>query len=408
MAPSKGNQAQWAGNMQPATEPSHSRLNQLRRQWLIISLVWSLLFIFIIRQQILPHPALSILCLIFCLFILWQGLADNHREDENKLLATLGLGNHLTLLRGFAISLVASFIFAAPPTGWLAWLPMLLYTFADVADYFDGYLARITNHATKLGSKLDIEFDGLGMLVVTILGVWYGMLPLWYLLLGIARPWFILGIWWRQWQGKPIHEMMPSVHRRIFAGFQMGFMSAVLWPIIPPQLTMIAGTIFGLATGLGFLRDWWTVNGRLNPHNPTFQQYWRQLGRFCRIWLPLTLRLWLPLAMLMIYLPIANKFAPSAWATLMASWGMNGTAVWATVLGIIGIIGTGLLTTGTIGRIASLLLVFPIGFDMATIGLTPWNGTATFAAVYLMLLGMGKLAFWQPEEYFIQQRLGGA
>ena len=393
--------------MQSANAPSPAHLNQLRRQWLIITLTWATIFIFIIRQQILPHPTLSILCLIFCLFILWQGLADNHREDKKKLLTTLGLGNHLTLLRGFAISLVASFIFAPRPDGWFAWLPMLLYTFADVADYFDGYLARITHHATKLGSNLDIEFDGLGMLVVSVLGVWYGMLPLWYLLLGIARPWFILGIWWRQKRSKPIHEMMPSVHRRIFAGFQMGFMSAILWPIIPPQLTMIAGTIFGLATGLGFLRDWWTVNGRLNPHNPTFQKYWQQFGNLCRIWLPLSLRLWLPLAIFMIYLPIANKLAPSAWADLMTSWGMEGTAVWATVLGIIGIIGTFLVISGTIGRTASLLLIFPIGFDMATIGLTLWNGTATATVAYLTLLGMGKLALWQPEEYFIQSRLGG-
>ncbi len=394
-------------SMDISTKPRDPILTQLRWQWLAITLTWVSAFSLIIWQKLLPQPVFSLLCLAFCLAILWHGLSDNQRDHENQLLARLGWANHLTLLRGFAISLVAGFIFAPRPTGWLAWLPMLLYTFADVADYFDGYLARITHHATKLGSKLDIEFDGLGMLVVTILGVWYDMLPLWYLLLGIARPWFILGIWWRQRQGKPVHEMVPSVHRRIFAGFQMGFMSAVLWPIIPPQMTMIAGTIFGLATGLGFLRDWWTVDGRLNPHHPTFKNFWRRLGAFCRLWLPLILRLWLPLAMFMIYLPLTNKFAPPAWAALMASWGMSGTAVWAAVLGLMGIISTPLVVSGIMGRLAAFLLVYPIGFDMATVGLTLWNGTATAAVIYLMLLGMGQLSLWQPEERFIRQRLGG-
>jgi CDP-diacylglycerol--glycerol-3-phosphate 3-phosphatidyltransferase len=385
------------------------QLNQLKRQWTAVVLIWLLFFAtvsWLLRD--VSNPLLPFISIIFCLTFLWNGLRANHREGGSQLLPTFGLGNHLTLLRGLAISFVAGFIFLPRPVGWLAWLPMLLYTFADIADYFDGYLARVTNHTTKLGSKLDIEFDGLGMLIVTVLGIWYGMLPLWYLLLGIARPWFILGLWWRERQGKPIYEMVPSIHRRIFAGFQMGFMSAVLWPIIPPGMTYIAGTIFGLATGLGFIRDWLTVNGRLDPTNPTFQKWWRQIGLLCQKWLPLGLRFILPATMLMIYLPLSNKLAPPAWASLMTTWGMSGTTFWAGTLGIIGITGAVLVTAGVMGRLWSFLLVFPIGFDMATTGLTLWNGTAIAAVIYLVLLGMGPLALWQPEEKFINRRLGGA
>ena len=172
-------------------------------------------------------------------------------------------------------------------------------------------------------------------------------------------------------------------------------------------MTRIAGTIFGLATGLSFIRDWLTVNGRLDPHHPTSQHYWRQITILCRKWLPLVLRLWLPLAMFMIYLPLSNKITPAAWASLMASWGMSSTHFWATLLGTIGLVGTLLVTTGTMGRVASFLMVYPLGFDIATIGLTFWNGTATVAVIYLMLLGMGPLALWRPEEQFIEQRLGG-
>ncbi|MCP5099982.1 MAG: hypothetical protein GY943_30890 [Chloroflexi bacterium] len=64
----------------------------------------------------------------------------------------------------------------------------------------------------------------------------------------MARYWFVLGIWWRQRQGKPTNDLHSSVHRRVFAGFQMGFMSAVLWPIMLPTVSMIAGTLFGIPT----------------------------------------------------------------------------------------------------------------------------------------------------------------
>lgn len=394
--------------MDSATSQTRQQMSQLQQQWIAIAFIWLIIVgaaAWLLKD--IFNPILPLTTTIFCLIILWRGLSDNHREGESQLLPSLGLGNHLTLLRGLAISLVAGFIFVSRPSGWLAWLPMFLYTFADIADYFDGYLARVTHHTTKLGSKLDIEFDGLGMLVVTVLGIWYGMLPLWYILLGIARPWFIFGLWRRAQQGKPIFEMVPSIHRRIFAGFQMGFMSAVLWPIIPPSMTYIAGTIFGLATGLGFIRDWLTVNGHLSPTNPTFQRWWQQLVLLCKNWLPLSLRLLLPITIIMIYAPFSNKVAPSMWADLMASWGMSGTVFWAGLLGITGIVGTLLVTAGVTGRLMSLLLVYPIGFDMATIGLTLWNGMATAAVIYLMLLGMGPFTLWQPEEQFIMKRLGG-
>ena len=41
-----------------------------------------------------------------------------------------------------------------------------LYTITDVADFFDGYVARRADHVTELGSVLDMEFDGLGTMIV--------------------------------------------------------------------------------------------------------------------------------------------------------------------------------------------------------------------------------------------------
>ena len=157
-------------------------------------------------------------------------LDENKREGETAtsagsvqaVLPTFGWGNRLTLFRGLAISMVAGFLFSPWPNGWLAWLPMLLYTTADIADYLDGYLARITNHATALGERLDMEYDGLGMLIVSLLAVWYGQLPWWYLILGFARYLFVFGLWVRARRGLPSYDLPPSVHRRVFAGLPDG------------------------------------------------------------------------------------------------------------------------------------------------------------------------------------------
>jgi CDP-diacylglycerol--glycerol-3-phosphate 3-phosphatidyltransferase len=261
------------------------QLEKLRRRWLWLAIGWGTavsLFYFWLRHIWQIELAnrwlgLTLLPLLYCLWVVGRHLAENRRAGETAVLPTFGWGNRLTLLRGLAISMVAGFLFSPWPEGWLAWLPMLLYTAADVADYLDGYLARITNHATRLGERLDMEYDGLGMLVVSLLAVWYGQLPWWYLILGLARYLFVFGLWWREMRGLPAHNLPPSVHRRVFAGFQMGFMSAVLWPIVPPAFATIAGTIFAIPTALGFLRDWFLVTGRLDPQADAYRRMQRWL-----------------------------------------------------------------------------------------------------------------------------------
>ncbi len=215
--------------MMTVSRQNQQILKGLQQRWWGITAVslTLLLLIYGWLWQIWPLHAnrwvvFASLAMAYCLWVVWRGLIENHRNGEHLLLATLGWGNRLTLMRGLAISLVAGFLFSPWPQGALAWLPVLLYTIADIADYLDGYVARVTNHATKLGERLDMEFDGLGMLVVSVLAVWYGQLPWWYLTLGLARYLFVFGLWWRERQGLPVYEIQPSVHRRIFAGFQMG------------------------------------------------------------------------------------------------------------------------------------------------------------------------------------------
>ncbi len=349
---------------------------------------------------------LSGLMLAYVLALFWRNLPANYRQGETAVLPTLGLGNCLTLYRGLATALLTGFIFSPWPGGFLAWIPAILYMTADIADYLDGYAARVAHHATRLGEILDMEYDGLSVLIVTLLAVWFGQLPVWYLPLGLARYLFVFGLWLRARRGLPIYDMPPSVHRRIFAGFQMGFLSAVLWPIVPPAGATIAGTVFGAATAVSFLRDWLTAVGRLDPQSAVYKQRQRQVVMATTHWLPLFLRLLLAESLAVVVLAMPSWWPPLEWVELMTAWGLPGVVALADLSLLLLVVGGTAVALGILGRTISFLLVFPVGFDMLTHGLTWANGTALACAAAIMLLGTGVWSLWQPEERWMVKRAG--
>jgi CDP-diacylglycerol--glycerol-3-phosphate 3-phosphatidyltransferase len=351
---------------------------------------------------------LSSVVLAYGLWVLWRNLPANHRLDESELLPTLGPGNVLTLARGLCVGLLAGFLFGPWPPGALAWAIVLLYTVADVADYFDGYLARRANHVTGLGGALDIEFDALGTLVVILLAISFGQLPPWYLALGLARYLFIFGLWLRRRLGRPIHEMTPSVHRRIFAGFQMGFLSVVLWPIMPQPMAVIAGAIFGATTGAGFLRDWLVVSGALDPASAAYRRAQRALFRLFAIWLPPLWRALLVVSLIAILRAVWPLLPPGTWRELLAGWRVPVPGILATIAALTAVGGGALVGLGILGRVASIALAVPIGFDIAARGLTQENAVALVCITFLQLFGAGPLSLAPLEERFIVRRLGEA
>jgi CDP-diacylglycerol--glycerol-3-phosphate 3-phosphatidyltransferase len=390
---------------------SNSPLIALRRQWLATAGLWLVVWLafYLWLKNVWPYSgrwlALSGLVLAYSLWILWRHLPANHRYDKSDLLPRLGPGNALTLLRGLCIGLLAGFLFGPWPPGALAWVIVLLYTVTDVADYFDGYLARRADHVTPLGGVLDMEFDGLGTLVVILLAVSFGQLPWWYLGLGLARYLFVFGMWLRRRLGRPIHDLPPSAHRRVFAGFQMGFLSVVLWPILPRPMAFIAGTLFAAATALGFLRDWLVVSGGLDPANRRYLSGQRALYRLFAIVMPPVWRVILIIGMFSI-ITAGWPLPPAAWRELFVAWGVPGPGVLAALLAAIAVVGAPLVGLGVLPRVLSVALSLPIGFDFISRGLHWDNGLALVPIVMLMLLGPGSFALWPVEEKVIFRRLG--
>ena len=149
-------------------------------------LLWLCFFFWLHTWWQPPNPLrwllVSGLVLSYLLWVLWNGLADNHREGESILLTTFGPGNLLSIGRGYIIALFCGFLYSPwPDDGWTAWLPGLLYTLAALPDFADGIAARLSNHVTKLGETLDMSIDSIGMLGVTLLSVQYGQAPWPYL-----------------------------------------------------------------------------------------------------------------------------------------------------------------------------------------------------------------------------------
>ena len=135
----------------------------------------------------------------------------------------------------------------------MGWAAGGLYTGAILIDYMDGIAARLTQHPSHLGAWLDTNFDALGILIAPALGIWWGQLPPWYLLVALAYYLFIGGIWLRNRRRLHVYDLPPSAIRRPLAGIQMGFISAILWPVLAPPLTWWAATLVMIPFVAGFL-----------------------------------------------------------------------------------------------------------------------------------------------------------
>jgi len=393
-------------------------LTPLRRQWLLVSLCYLAVLLVgynMLRQLWNPQQSLQWIIsaatlMAIQLSVLWWALPYNRSPAPYAdpasvhLRPVLGYANALTLLRGLLACLLAGFLFIPMPQGWWAWAPALLYTCERLIDFADGYVARITRSESKLGEILDIEFDGLGILIAVMLGIQYGKLPAWYLLLGLGRPLFVLGLWLRSRTGRPNYELPPSEHRRIIAGFQTGFVSLVLWPLWLPAVTLLAAYVMAVPLIFSFGRDWLVVSGVLDAASPLYQRTRQRARLLVEGWLPLLARLCAAILSLAILWQAAPALAP---------WQQDATAAnspAALLLGaamVLGLLAVFSVLLGMAGRAGALGLAVIAAFDIAASGLD-WGSNAPLLICALIVahLGSGKWALWSPEEALLRAKAG--
>lgn len=348
----------------------------------------------------------SIAC-IYLLWSLWQGLEYNARPGEEHLLATFGPGNTLTILRAVMIAVLAGFLTSPRPEAPLAWLPGVLYTLAALIDLFDGYLARITNHTTRLGQMLDMRIDGLGVLIAALLIVQYGQVPLWYLLVALARYIFLAGIWIRTRLGVPVYELPPSLSRRPLAGVQMGFMAVILWPLFSPPATYLAATLFAIPFLVGFSKDWFVVSGVIKPTwKRTSIRELRSgtLQKKAAYWLPVGLRL---AVMALMIGPLTGRLLdyPDQVA-YFADLGMPSPTIGLALLSLAEVCVMLLILLGAGGRAAAIVGLGLLGIYQIFAPLTSVQMVLAVIYTAIMYLGTGAYSLWMPENHLIYRRLG--
>lgn len=327
----------------------------------------------------------SALPLAYLLLAFWQDLPHNKRSGEGELLPTLGAGNIASLSRGVLLAGVAGFLLLPQPDGAVAWVPGLLYALAITADFLDGYLARVTDHSTELGERLDMRLDGLGMLLASALAIRYGQLPIWYILVGMARYLFLVGIWVRRRWGLPVHELPQRVSRRGLAGVQMAFIAILLLPLFSPPAAHTAALAFGVPFFLGFTRDWLHTIGALQK--PLLSR-----SRFLE-----SVEHWFPLALRLLMLGVFASRVPAAIS------GGSGTSLFllegfALLLAVLGI-------SGRVAAIAALVL---LGLQQASDPLGLAQSLLLLFYTGVLFLGTGPLSLWRPEERLIVRRAGEA
>lgn len=368
-------------------------LAELRRQWVYVALIyisvlgvsyWILWRVWSTADA-LQWLLLALLTMAVQMMVLWWALRFNHPPEGAALFPTLGIANGMTLTRGLLTCLMAGFLFAPMPQGWLAWAPALLYMSERIIDFFDGLVARYTSRETRLGTILDIEFDGLGILIAVGLAIQYGHLPPWYLILGMARQLFILGIWLRRRLGRPVRELPPSDHRRLIAGFQTGFISIALWPLWREEVALFAAWLFAVPLAFSFGRDWLAVSTVIDVESPRYRALQRRAKRLLEEQSPLVVRL------------LAALFA--IWV-LRQSGGVPSWAVPGVVLAV------GSVLFGIIGRAGALVLAFVAAFDATLTSLHFANASLLACSIYLLHIGSGRWAVWRPEEYYLHAKLG--
>ena len=173
-----------------------------------------------------------------------------------------GLANAVTLVRGGLYAVVAAFVVVPPDTA-LVWVPALCYGTGALLDRLDGVLARTIGDETPLGTRLDMAFDTFGFVAAPLVAVLWGRLPVWYLAISAARYVFLVGLYWRRRNGRPVYDLPDGTLSKYLAGLQMAFLTVALAPPVPTGVVWALAPV-ALAPSLAvFGRDFLVASGRL-------------------------------------------------------------------------------------------------------------------------------------------------
>ena len=319
---------------------------------------------------------------------LGRALHLNTRASEGTLRPTLGWANGITLLRAVMISALAGFLFQRPVAGlescWLPWAPGVLYLFVSALDALDGYVARVTGSETRLGERLDVAVDALGLLVASALVVWNGKAPVFYLAVGLGVYGLRIATAIRRRRGKTVAPVPPRAIARWIAGCEMGLAGVALLPPFGATAITVAAAVMTVALIGSLAWDWVLICGKDAAIARGVSRYRGPVERG---------------------LPLVVRSALAVAAIAAATTGSLGTGGWAGGLVTAAVLGC---VMGLAARLAAMLLSATTALLLSSPDPGPGMTVVLGCAVSLILTGAGSVRLWQPEDRWLLERRGTA
>jgi phosphatidylglycerophosphate synthase len=351
-------------------------LAALRRRWLLLAAAQ--LLALAAGYRLLNSAAWLLLAAAFAawqLIILYRDLPLS-APKSGRLRPHFGAGTWLSGLRLIALSLLAGLLALPRPSGELTWLPFGLALLFNLSDLFDGYLARRSGVATLLGAKLDLDLDGRGMLIDTLLAVRYGQAAWPFALAGLARYAYVAALWLHRRRGRRLRPAPPNALRRPFAGVQMGVATALLAPLFAPPATAFVSTLTLLPFLGHFVYDWLAVTGRLRPRR---RRGWRAVAAG---------------AAMLLRLLVCGLLFQRVFAGEIARLGTTFDLIAALYL-----------LLGFAGRPLAMLVLIVSTSRLGSAPLAAADYALLAGLLGLMYLGFGRWQLWQPELGLLTRRL---
>ena len=133
---------------------------------------------------------------------------------------------------------------------------------------------------------------------------------------------------------------------------------------------------------IGFLIDWLIVSGSIDRQSESADRFFQKLTKFGQTFAQPALRL-------AVVVMMAATLGRSEWLSDLWSGGV-------VVIGL-------LILLGVAGRVACLLLIALLSWRYSGHAACAIDLALFCSAVWLMLLGTGRLSLWQGDEYWINR-----
>jgi CDP-diacylglycerol--glycerol-3-phosphate 3-phosphatidyltransferase len=211
----------------------------------------------------------------------------------------------------------------------------------------------------------------------------YENTPPWYLLVGLARYMFVIGLWWRERKGLKTYPLPPSTRRRLLAGTQMGLLAILLLPAFKPPGTIWAVAAFGLPLLAGFVWDWFLAIGKIEESDASFQRE------------TLLVR-WAGFGVRWMAVGLAHFTVLSAGGTLETN----------PLMGILLLITAVMIATGILGRVSAFGGLMLLGMLQAQGSLDGVQLLLLLSFCGVLMLGCGPFSLLPLEEPLVYGRIG--